>query len=136
MAGEKLSEFEKFKTNPVIHEHKSTDELLVILKEMANKHGFQKRFFKMNESKLTDAVVALSRKNLRLYCGRFGNILLILGNGGIKKTQTYNQDALLNAYVKEIAFASNRVEQRIKDKEIKYSGNLFKGNLEFTGEDL
>jgi len=36
---------------------------------------------------------------LRLYCLRLSDKILILGNGGVKKTRTYEEDANLKAYV-------------------------------------
>jgi hypothetical protein len=39
-----------------------------------------------------------SRK-LRLYCLRISNQILILGNGGVKSTRTYQEDERLSGYV-------------------------------------
>lgn len=36
---------------------------------------------------------------LRLYCLRLSDKILILGNGGVKKTRTYEEDTNLKAYV-------------------------------------
>ena len=62
--------------------------------------GAQERYFRP-EGKMADSVVALPVINsrLRLYCLRLSNKILVLGNGGIKKTQRYEEDSMLNGYV-------------------------------------
>ncbi len=39
---------------------------------------------------------------LRLYCLRLSDKILVLGNGGIKATRTYNEDTELNGYVMDL----------------------------------
>ena len=39
---------------------------------------------------------------LRLYCLRISDKILILGNGGIKQTKTYNENQELNGYVMDL----------------------------------
>ena len=39
------------------------------------------------------------RSGLRLYCLRMSDSVLIVGNGGIKNTRSYEQDPELNGYV-------------------------------------
>lgn len=62
--------------------------------------GALERYFR-REGKMNDSVVALPvmASKLRLYCLRLSDKILILGNGDIKKTRTYNEDAKLKAYV-------------------------------------
>jgi len=50
---------------------------------------------------MSDHVMALPafQSGLRLYCLRMSDSVLIVGNGGIKKTRTYEQDPELNGYV-------------------------------------
>ena len=36
---------------------------------------------------------------MRLYCLRISDSVLIVGNGGIKRTKTYEEDESLNGYV-------------------------------------
>ncbi|MEQ9231474.1 MAG: hypothetical protein RIF46_12395, partial [Cyclobacteriaceae bacterium] len=57
------------------------------LQTIGHKVGAQEYFFKPNEGKLGDGVCALYDKpesNLRLYCIRYGNDLIIVGGGGPK----------------------------------------------------
>ena len=50
---------------------------------------------------MSDGVAALPvyKSGLRLYCLRLSDSVLIVGNGGVKNTQTYEEDEDLNGYV-------------------------------------
>lgn len=50
---------------------------------------------------MSDRVCALPvlKSRLRLYCLRLSDKILILGNGGVKATRTYNEDDTLKGYV-------------------------------------
>ena len=71
-----------------------------------------KEYFFRPEGKMKDRVCAIpiytsSRGNklegtLRLYCIRISDKLLIVGNGGIKTTQTYNEDDTLSKHVQTL----------------------------------
>lgn len=63
-------------------------------------NGAYERYFRP-ESKISDHVVALPviSSRLRLYCLRLSDKILILGNGGIKTSRTYNEDDTLSGYV-------------------------------------
>lgn len=100
--GESDSEFvkfvEKFKNDA---ERKS--ELTFILNQIENmmrRDGFLERNFRP-EGKMKDNVVAMPvyRSSLRLYCLRMSDSVLIVGNGGVKFTRSYEQDEALNGYV-------------------------------------
>lgn len=62
--------------------------------------GALERYFR-NEGKMNDSVVALpvTSSKLRLYCLRLSDKILVLGNGGVKKTRRYEDDPILNGYV-------------------------------------
>lgn len=62
--------------------------------------GVLERFFR-TEGKVKDNVCALPIESgkLRLYCLRLSDKILVLGNGGIKRTKTYNEDSELSGYV-------------------------------------
>lgn len=62
--------------------------------------GALERYFRP-EGKMSDHVVALPvvPSKLRLYCLRLSDKILILGNGGVKKTKTYEEDDELSGYV-------------------------------------
>lgn len=62
--------------------------------------GALERLFRP-EGKMKDSVVALPvlTSKLRLYCLRLSNGILILGNGGVKNSRTYEEDDSLRGYV-------------------------------------
>lgn len=74
--------------------------------------GALERYFRP-EGKIKDSVVALPtlRSKLRLYGLRLSDKILILGNGGVKKTRTYNEDDNLKGYVLTL----QRFEELLKD---------------------
>lgn len=74
--------------------------------------GALERYFRP-EGKMKDSVVALPtiQSRLRLYCLRLSDKILILGNGGQKKSRTYNEDESLKGYVVTL----QRFEELLKD---------------------
>ena len=98
---EDQSEFEKFyakfKEESVYNE--DFERLLNIIGCIADIGAFE-RFFRP-EGKMNDRVCALPvlKSRLRLYCVRLSDKILILGNGGVKTTRTYNEDDALKGYV-------------------------------------
>ena len=99
--GEMQSEFvkfvKKFKDDAV-----RKNELRVILNQIDTMlvKGIEERRFRP-EGKMSDGVTALPvyKSGLRLYCLRLSDSVLIVGNGGVKNTQTYEEDKDLNGYV-------------------------------------
>jgi len=102
--GNKESEFENFmntfKTNAKYN--KDYNIILMALAKIIDK-GALERFFRP-EGKMNDGVVgmALDSRSLRLYCLRISDQILIIGNGGVKKTKTYNEDPKLLGYVMDL----------------------------------
>lgn len=99
--GEDESEFVKFQSK-FINNAKLVDDLRLIInviQKMLEK-GFEERNFR-REGKEADHVAALPvyQNRLRLYCLRMSDSVLIVGNGGIKRSRTYEQDENLNGYV-------------------------------------
>lgn len=64
---------------------------------------------------MKDSVVALSvlSSKLRLYCLRLSDSILILGNGGVKNSRTYNEDDSLRGYVLDL----QKFEELLKEGE-------------------
>lgn len=46
--------------------------------------------------------LAIDSRKLRLYCLRISDQILILGNGGIKNTRTYQENERLSGYVMDL----------------------------------
>ena len=96
-----LSEFAKFlnrfKDNSTLQ--RDYQMILDALQKIME-NGVQERYFR-TEGKYSDRVCAIpiDSGKLRLYCLRISDKILILGNGGIKQTRTYNENQELNGYV-------------------------------------
>ncbi len=99
--GESQSEFVKF-VNKFKDDAVRKNELRVILNQIDTMllKGIEERRFRP-EGKMSDGVGALPVYNsgLRLYCLRLSDSVLIVGNGGVKTTKTYEEDEDLNGYV-------------------------------------
>lgn len=102
--GNEESEFEKFlnefKDNATYN--KDFNVILLALSKIIDK-GALERFFR-NEGKMSDNVKALAidSHKLRLYCLRISDQILILGNGGVKNTRTYQENEKLSGYVMDL----------------------------------
>lgn len=95
------SEFLKF-VNKFKDDAVRKNELRIILNQIDTMliKGFEERRFRP-EGKMSDGVAALPvyKSGLRLYCLRLSDCVLIVGNGGVKGTKTYQEDEDLNGYV-------------------------------------
>ena len=102
--GSAESEFEKFlnefKDNATYN--RDFNVILLALSKIIDK-GALERFFR-NEGRMNDNVKALAidSRKLRLYCLRISDQILILGNGGVKATRTYQEDSKLSGYVMDL----------------------------------
>ncbi len=94
--------------------------------------GALERFFRP-EGKMNDNVVALPvvTSKLRLYCLRLSDKILILGNGGVKKSKTYEQDSELNGYVLTLQKFDNLIKEGIRNKTIVITENTIKTDKNF-----
>lgn len=99
--GESETEFErfynKFKDDAVYNP--DLMRIVAFINKIAQNGAFERLF--RPEGKMADHVVALPviTSKLRLYCLRLSDKILILGNGGVKKSRTYNEDDTLRGYV-------------------------------------
>ena len=108
------------------------------LNTMGNKTGARDFYFKLDEGVPSDGVCALyddPKKNLRLYCIRYGAVLLIVGGGGekpktIRRLQESPKLKKENYFLNEL---SKKITERIIEGTIKYTNNGMDmvGDLEF-----
>ena len=110
-----MSEFSKFLTRFKDNGRLQRDYQIILyaLKKILE-NGVLERYFR-REGKYTDRVCALpiDSGKLRLYCLRLSDKILILGNGGIKATRTYNENSELNGYVMDL----QRFDALLKEAE-------------------
>ncbi len=137
-----LDDYQKTSYDRFLEENKNSfkSELSDInnrLYVIGNKTGAREAFFKLEEGNPGDGVCALydsPQKKLRLYCIRYGALILIVGGGGEKNVKKLQENKKLkdeNYFLRRI---SAEIAQRIKNKEIWYSENKmdFEGNLIFN----
>lgn len=114
-ASEDISEYDRFYSK-FIEDATFNRDLLRIVQILDNiaERGALERLFRP-EGKMKDSVVALPilSSKLRLYCLRLTDGILILGNGGIKNSRTYNEDDSLRGYVLDL----QKFEELLKEGE-------------------
>ncbi|MBJ2161457.1 MAG: hypothetical protein JFR39_05110 [Muribaculaceae bacterium] len=93
--------------------------------EQIIEHGALERYFR-NEGKMRDSVVALPtlRSKLRLYALRLSDKIIILGNGGVKTTRTYEEDNELQGYVVTLQKFEELLKSGVKDGSVVITENI------------
>ncbi|MDD6751094.1 MAG: hypothetical protein PUE06_02975 [Bacteroidales bacterium] len=71
------------------------------------------------------AAIPIEGGKLRLYCLRISEQIVILGNGGVKSTRTYEEDSKLYGYVLDL----QRFEKILND-------NIAKGYVRIEEREL
>ncbi|MBQ0136395.1 MAG: hypothetical protein KBS40_00100 [Bacteroidales bacterium] len=137
--GEQYTEFEKFLIAFMDNEEYGPDLGVIMGRlETIKKMGVQDRFFRF-EGRSYDRVHALpaylESSRLRLYCLCISSKVLILGNGGVKETQTYQEDPYLNKCVETLQKIDFEIRMRENRKEITIKGTQLHGDLSFYIND-
>lgn len=100
--------------------------------------GVEDRFFRF-EGRRSDRVYALpaylESSRLRLYCLCISSKVLVLGNGGLKESRTYQEDPYLNKCVETLQKIDFEIRQRENRKEITVRGTQLHGALTFYIND-
>ncbi len=136
--GDDATEFQKF-IEKFKEDASRKEELSVILtaiNRMLTASGFLERYFRP-EGKMGDHVVALpiERTKMRLYCLRMSDSVLIVGNGGIKNTKTYEEDESLNGYVITLQKLDKLLDHAIKSGRVRIEETTISG-IDKTEFDL
>lgn len=95
-------------------------------------NGALERYFRP-EGKPSQKIKAIpvDTSKLRLYAIRLTDNILIIGNGGHKKTRTYNEDEGLNKYVEHLVQLSYILKLKFETSVIKINHNELMGDLSF-----
>lgn len=127
--GNNESEYEKFlqkfKDNATLN---SDFQIILLALEKIIDKGALERFFRV-EGRMSDRVAALSidSRKLRLYCLRISDQILIVGNGGVKTTRTYQEDEILSGYVLDLQKFDELLVQAQKNGSISIEKNVIVG---------
>ncbi|QZE14317.1 hypothetical protein K4L44_17685 [Halosquirtibacter laminarini] len=112
------------------------EDISIIIKwiDTIGERGAHERYFR-REGKMGDDVMAMptpiETSKLRLYVIRLSEEVVILGNGGLKTTRTYNEDPILNECVKLLQEIDRFIKSRPKTKTIKIDHKELRGDLTF-----
>lgn len=111
------------------------------LKVIGCKTGARDNFFKLHEGRPGDGVCALYDEpdsNLRLYCIRYGTLIVIVGGGGYKpkSIREFQQDEKLTEENYFLRKVSGAIKTKMDDDEIEFSSDFmdFEGDLTFNDE--
>ena len=119
------SEFERFYSKFKEDTEYSPDLMRIVafIDKIADR-GALERFFRP-EGKYNDGVCALPvvSSKLRLYCLRLSDKILVLGNGGVKKTKTYNEDDTLKGYVITLQRFEQLLNEGVKEGTVRFTLN-------------
>ena len=129
-----LSEFEKF-----VQRFKDSGELnrdyqiiIYALSKISN-NGALERYFRP-EGKMNDHVCALpvDSSKLRLYCLRIIDKILIIGNVGLKTTQTYEESEELLGYVMDLQKFDSLIKKEVANGSLTISETEIEGITDKT----
>jgi hypothetical protein len=109
---------------------------IVYALDKISKNGAQERLLRY-EGKISDNVFALPAHYLietdfRLYLLKYTESIVILGNGGIKQTDTYQEDQYLNRCVTILQKVDEQIQRFVKSRDIVISGKTITGETDFT----
>ncbi|HEY3370520.1 MAG TPA: hypothetical protein VGK10_06710 [Prolixibacteraceae bacterium] len=100
--------------------------------EEIGKRGALERYFRP-EGKRSDDVwaIPIETASLRLYVIRLSDHVVILGNGGVKITKTYNEDNFLRSCVELLQEVDHHIKDKVRKGELSIFEKQLFGNLTF-----
>ncbi len=131
---EEISELERFfEKFPEGCEYDEDVDTIIAWLDKIGETGALERYFR-HEGKYGDGVSAIpiETSNLRLYCIRLNDKILIFGNGGIKDCKTWEESETLAEYVETLLDTSRFISSRINDGTLYIVDKELIGNLNFT----
>ena len=138
MSDDETSLFDQFLVKNSRDHLSELEKILDGITTMANKTGARDDFFEKYEGlKIGEGVYALYAKQLRLYCFRMDNHIVLLGGGGWKTVAKWQDDTQLATDVNRVRFIAQQIDARIRNRDIRRSPddlNLI-GDLTFDFDD-
>ena len=113
-------------------EYENDIDIIIKWLDQIGERGAQERYFRP-EGKIYDNIwaIPLEKSKLRLYIIRISEDMVVLGNGGVKTTKTYNKDSHLNGCVELLQQIDVFLKQRLKTGSVQIYNNQLFGNLKF-----
>ena len=130
------TEFEKFVTEFELNATYNRDyQRIIAALQAILRVGALERFFRP-EGTMNDNVHALPIESgkLRLYCLRLSDQIVILGNGGVKATRTYQEDPKLFGYVLDLQRFERILHDSVEKGFIRIQEKELSGIEDFTFE--
>ncbi len=131
---EELSELERFfEKFPEGCEYDEDMDTIIAWLDRIGENGAFERYFRY-EGKYGDGVSAIpiETNNLRLYCIRLSDKILIFGNGGVKDCASWQESETLAQYVETLLDTSRFIASRISNGLMYLVDKEIIGDLKFT----
>lgn len=135
--GESQTEYEKFIVQHKDLYKKDLGTLAYRIQKITEDGVFERHF--RYEGKFKDRVSAipsnLDLSQLRVYCICVNEKILILGNGGLKKSRTYNENPILCSFVNSMQAIDKQIKLKEGSGKITIEGKNIYGELFIEIED-
>lgn len=126
---DRTTEFERFMQKFEFEASLNRDyqRILSALQLILSKGAFE-RYFRPEGSREDDVcALPIESGKIRLYCLRISDQILIVGNGGVKRTRTYHEDKSLLGYVMDLQKFDILLKKGIEDGSISIEEKLIEG---------
>ena len=137
LSEEELSELERFfEKFPEGCDYDEDIDTIIAWLDKIGESGALERYFRY-EGKFGDGVSAIpiETSNLRLYCIRLSDKILIFGNGGVKDCAAWQDSETLSEYVETLVDTSRFISSRLSNGTIYLIDKEIIGNLNFTRDE-
>lgn len=134
---EELSELEKFfEKFPEGSPYDEDIDTIIAWLDKIGETGALERYFRY-EGRFGDGVSAIpiETSNLRLYCIRLSDRILIFGNGGVKDCASWQESETLAEYVEMLVCTSRFIASRLANGTIYMVDKEIIGNLNFSRDE-
>lgn len=128
--GEEMTEFEKFLLNHSSHSEAQLkcdfESIIAAIDKMLKDCGARENLFRPEGRNVVAIPLVIQQRRkkdigtIRLYCIRFSDRLLIIGNGGIKTTRRYEDDPILADIVETLRKIEHSIFARSKKLKLDY----------------
>lgn len=134
---EELSELERFfEKFPLGSPYDEDIDIIIAWLDKIGETGALERYFRY-EGRFGDGVSAIpiETSNLRLYCIRLSDRILIFGNGGVKDYARWEESETLTEYVEMLMDTSRFIASRLANGTLYMIDKELIGNLNFSCDE-